>query len=68
MLNVDVINNIKTFLLVCSLCKQHDIDFNDRICVICKKKFCYNCKMIRDYTEYETRMLYCLSCHERNFV
>ena len=63
MLNYDVILYIEQFLKSCDICKRKDIKIANRICVVCKKYVCAKCKMIRDYTEFETRMLYCNDCH-----
>ena len=63
MLNDDVINYIQRFLKNCDMCNILDIKIDGRFCVVCKKYACIKCHMIRDYTEYETRMLYCSDCH-----
>ena len=66
MLNDDLISYIETFLIKCSSCDKYNCapSWNKRICCYCRKHICDQCEMIIDYTEYETRMWYCVPCHQ----
>ena len=68
MLNDDVTAHILMFLKPCDICSILDIKIENRFCVVCKKYVCKKCDMIRDYCEYETRMLYCIDCHRNIWI
>lgn len=66
MLNEDLILYIESYLIQCNSCSKLNQTSvkNQRICCYCRKYICEQCDMILDYTEYETRMWYCVPCHQ----
>ena len=59
---------IKEFLQKCDNCEKYDIFKEIQFCCYCHKYNCSSCKMVRDYTHYETCGFYCEKCHKDSFV
>ena len=63
-----VLRFIKSFLKKCDICDKNDVLNSIRFCCYCNKYNCNSCKMVRDYTPYETTDLYCEKCHKELFI
>lgn len=63
-----LIRFIEGFLKKCNFCKKYDINQPLRYCCYCNKFSCSSCKIIRDYTYFETCGFYCEKCHKELFV